>query len=83
MFLVLCYLFILSFYAAHLLDLFYFLQVLADGSDILHIVYVELDVSDKNAVVGFERQTVDVYIHLTGYDFGDGIQDTYAINAFK
>ena len=44
----------LFFYAAHLFDILYFLQIVTDGFHIIHVMYPSLNFSFKDTIFGFD-----------------------------
>mgnify|MGYP000242573798 CR=1 FL=1 len=73
----------LPFYSRHLLDVLYQLQVVADAAYIVYVMYVELYLTFKYTVSGFNGQFTDVHVQLAGDDLRHFIQQSHAVNTFQ
>ena len=66
---------------SYILYFFDFLEVAADGLDVLCIVDAEFDFGSEQAVAGVDVYAVDVHIELLREDACDLMEDAYAVEA--
>ena len=66
---------------SYILDFFDFLEVAADGLNVLSIVDAEFDFGGEQAVAGIDVYAVDVHIELLREDARDLMEDAYAVEA--
>lgn len=67
--------------ASDVLDLFDFLQVVADVLEVLGVVHTESEFGGKQAVAGVDVYAVDVHVELLREDSRDLMEDAYAVEA--